>query len=534
MLQNSRFIFSRLFPNRLHPIRWLSCSIIAMFLTTITPADARQAVQEKVEHSIVEAANPGVKDLASMKYGYRTTPIRRSNPDPLELQFELSPQVASAGDEVTLAITMELNEPWHTYGLKKHLTQVSTPTTLKLSNFRNAEEAGEFQSDPSPVLESNSQLQGVQEFVHHGRTTWTIKLTALADGPVGIDGSIRYQICDTSCMPPKTINFSLGEGQAPEALENATPLLNSTINFPTPPSEPAIADVNPAPPQSLFWNLLLAFAGGLILNVTPCVLPVLAIKVLGFAHQAGESRGRILALNSSYAIGVIGVFLLLATLAVFAGMVWGGLFQKEAFKIVMTMIVFTMALSLLGIFEIPIPGMIGPAGHKEGLLGAMFTGVFATLLATPCTGPFMGATLAWSVKQPPHVVYLVWGTMGLGMAAPYVALGFFPKAISLLPKPGVWMIKFKEVCGFLLLATVIFLLTTIGPTSLIPSLITMLVIGFVCWLFGQEPERQARGDSKMRKLIRNSLAFAAVPLAAALAFSHGPELPWQPFSESTL
>ena len=135
---------------------------------------------------------------------------------------------------------------------------------------------------------------------------------------------------------------------------------------------------------------MFAFLGGLILNVMPCVLPVIAIKVLSFVQQAGEDRGRIFLLNATYSLGVISVFMLLATLAAFFGTSWGGQFQSIEFLVAMSALVFVMGLSLLGVFEIPIPGFVGSSagGHQEGLGGAFMTGIFATILATPCSGPF--------------------------------------------------------------------------------------------------------------------------------------------------
>ena len=126
----------------------------------------------------------------------------------------------------------------------------------------------------------------------------------------------------------------------------------------------------------------------LILNVMPCVLPVLAIKILSFVKQAGEDRMRVLQLNIAYSAGVILVFLCLASLAAFLEMGWGSLFQHAEFNLVMACLVFVMGLSLLGVFEIPIPGLSRRRGaQKEGLPGAFLTGIFATFLATPCSGP---------------------------------------------------------------------------------------------------------------------------------------------------
>jgi thiol:disulfide interchange protein len=221
----------------------------------------------------------------------------------------------------------------------------------------------------------------------------------------------------------------------------------------------------------------------LILNIMPCVLPVLAIKILSLVQQAGQSRGRMIALNLAYSAGVISVFLVLAALAVFLALGWGAQFQSAAFTVAMTIVIFAMALSLLGVYELPIPGLIPSAHHHtEGLAGAFNTGIIATLLATPCTGPFMVNVFAFALKQPAPVVFLVFGVMGLGMASPYLISGFFPAIVNWLPKPGMWMVRFKQLSGFVLLGTVIWLLTTIDLEDRVPVLIMLLAVGFALWM----------------------------------------------------
>ncbi len=493
--------------------------------------------------SLPDPSSLSAADPAELSRGYRFVPTRFGKRQPLTLQFELSSIEAQAGETITLAVTMELEGEWHTFGLKPHEKQISKPTQFELTELRNLNEVGEFTSLQPPELYVPEGFDdGTTEYVHHGRVTWIKTFTAIADGPVGLDGVIAYQVCLKNCLN-NNVAFSLGTGQQQEPLAGAAPVVTSYLKstdaddgqtggaapLPSSPSK----TVSKAADNDLLTNLIFAFLGGLILNVMPCVLPVLAIKVLSFVQQAGESRGRILALNVSYSLGVLGVFLTLASLAVFANMAWGGLFQQEGFLIAMTVLVFAMGLSLLGVYEIPIPGMIGSGGgadQKEGLTGAFMTGIFATLLATPCTGPFMGATLAWSVKQPPHVVYLIWGTMGLGMASPYLFLALFPRAIDWLPRPGMWMVRFKELSGFVLLGTVIWLLTSIDQDRLIPTLMIMLGVGFGLWWIGNAPA----GASLNQKLIRASTALVVAAAVSWFAFWEGPQLPWQEFNEANL
>jgi thiol:disulfide interchange protein len=243
---------------------------------------------------------------------------------------------------------------------------------------------------------------------------------------------------------------------------------------------------------SLLEQLGWAFLGGLILNLMPCVLPVLSLKLFSFVKQAGESRMRIFALNVFYSAGLLSVFLVLATLAAGIGLSWGEQFTKPWFKVTMTGLVFAMALSFLGVWEIPIPGFAGSGKamklqQKEGLSGAFFKGVFTTILATPCGGPFLGSLFGYLLKQPPYVAYLVLGSAGVGMASPYLIIGAFPKLIAFLPKPGAWMKVFEELMGFLMLGAVLYLFTTLSTPYFIPTLTLCVGLWFAVWLIGRTP-----------------------------------------------
>jgi thiol:disulfide interchange protein DsbD len=269
----------------------------------------------------------------------------------------------------------------------------------------------------------------------------------------------------------------------------------------------------------------------------PCVLPVIAVKVLSFVQQAGESRERILALNVSYALGVVSVFTILACLAVFVGIGWGEQFQSAEFNLIMAAFVFAMGLSLLGVFEIPVPGMIGSAAggqHREGLPGAFMTGIFATLLATPCSGPFMGTTLAWSVQQPTEVTFLVWIVMGIGMASPYLVIGAFPKLVNWLPRPGMWMVRFKEFAGFVLMGAVIWIMNAINQEMLIPTLIVLVGVALGLWMIGNLYDHSAPPEKKW------TIRGVAVILTAGICgygwslMYRGHELPWEEFSTARI
>lgn len=268
--------------------------------------------------------------------------------------------------------------------------------------------------------------------------------------------------------------------------------------------------------------LVLAFVAGILLNVMPCVLPVVSIKVLGFVQQARERRGRVVALALAFAAGVLAVFLVLASLAAFAGKGWGEQFQDPRFLVVMIAVVFAFALSMLGVFTIGVPssiggGAIGGAGARSsgGLGDAFAKGALATVLATPCSGPFLGSTLAWALRQPAAVVFLVFATIGAGMAAPYVLLAAIPSATKLVPRPGAWMETFERATGFVLLATVVYLMTSLRQDLLLFTIAFLVFVGAACWTWGRyatlDQSRTARAGTVAAVL-------AIVAVGARLAF----------------
>src|SRR5579884_830963 len=251
------------------------------------------------------------------------------------------------------------------------------------------------------------------------------------------------------------------------AYEVSLPIGNTALAQ-TPPATLAYA----LPPQPLWLMILYAFIGGIILNVMPCVLPVIALKILGFVNQSKENRARVRKLGLLYAAGVLVSFLALAGLVILVRQVghaasWGRQFQNPQFLVVMTVLVTVIALNLFGVFEFNLGGSVmGTAGKlatREGSTGAFLNGLLATILATPCTAPFLGSALGFAFLQPPAMIVLIFLVIGLGLAAPYVILSWEPALLKFLPKPGAWMQKFKVAMGFPMLATAIYLFTLTTP-----------------------------------------------------------------------
>ena len=222
--------------------------------------------------------------------------------------------------------------------------------------------------------------------------------------------------------------------------------------------------------HSLAGFLLFGFLGGLILNVMPCVLPVIALKIFGFIKQAGESPAKILRLGLAFVAGIFAWFLALAALVIAfkaAGheLNWAFQFQHPGFLVAMIVIIFTFALNLLGLFEIMLPGRaqtrVVDLSAREGYGGAFLHGVFATLMATPCTAPFLGPTLGFALAQRAATVFAMFAAIAAGMSAPYLALAARPQWLRFLPRPGLWMVRVKQALGLLLLGTVAWLGTVL-------------------------------------------------------------------------
>jgi thiol:disulfide interchange protein len=263
-------------------------------------------------------------------------------------------------------------------------------------------------------------------------------------------------------------------------------------------SAPAVSASRPPAAHGIFMFLLFGFLGGLILNLMPCVLPVISLKIFGFVQQAGQSRQKIFRSGIAFVIGIFAWFLTLAVLLIIlkgAGrdVTWGGFqFTNPYFVLVLSVIVLVFALNLFGVFEISLPQSITrnllSTSDRKDLLGSFFQGVFATVLATPCTAPFLGTALGFAFTQSAAIIMAMFVAVAAGMSAPYLLLSAQPAWLRFLPRPGSWMVHVKQFMGFLLLATLLFLLYVVGAQRGLEGAIWascfLLVISVACWMKG--------------------------------------------------
>ena len=300
--------------------------------------------------------------------------------------------------------------------------------------------------------------------------------------------------------------------------------------------------------------LLMAVLGGLILNLMPCVLPVISLKVLSFVSQAGEDRATIRQLGLVFSAGVVTTFLALALIVVVLKsggeqVGWGFQFQSPGFVLFLTALVFVLGLSLFGVVTVRLPGVQGSLGgiaESEGYAGSFFNGVLATVLATPCTAPFLGTALGFAFTQPPLTVFSIFAATGFGMALPYVVLALKPGWARFVPRPGPWMERFKQFMAFLLMATALWLLWVLGKQLGMEAVIWtgafLLSLAVATWVLGEWVDLRSSNRRRFGAWVGAIVITAAGywifvhPLltaateVAALGERPGADQAWQPFS----
>jgi thiol:disulfide interchange protein DsbD len=245
----------------------------------------------------------------------------------------------------------------------------------------------------------------------------------------------------------------------------------------------------------------LAFLGGLLLNLMPCVFPVLFLKGLALVHSGHKELRKLRAHGLVYAAGILVSFwalvgVLLGLRAAGATLGWGFQFQSPVFLALMAGLLFFLGLSLAGQFEIglTLTSAGGSLAHKHGYTGSFFTGVLAVVVATPCTAPFMGAAIGYALSAPAAVTFAVFTALALGLAAPYAALTLQPAWTRLLPKPGVWMEVLRQAVSVPIFATVIWLAWVLaqayGAGVLAALLASFLLLAIAGWFLGRWPARR--------------------------------------------
>lgn len=529
------------------------------------------------------------------------------------LQGSLEPAVATPGSIARLKIVANPDAGYHIYAYaEKDPVDVSKPTLIVLtdtSGFRFTTP----KPDAPPTEKATKLTKSGKESYHEKPVTWTVELEIPKDAKPGnypIKGIVGFQTCkDTGCDAPRGAWFegmlTVGEsgaagntkiyfrdGKYAEAAKLAKgESLTESAAAVAPPTQNALppASTGGFDESAIAHNVkfettalkiaLSAFFGGMILNLMPCVFPVIGLKILSFVEQSHHDRFRLLALNLWYTLGVILVFLAIAAVAIVLrvfldlNFIYGAQNSIPGYAVGMAAIMFVMGLSLLGVWEIPIPGFVGSgkASHamaQEGAFGAMAKGAITTLLGASCGGPIVAVAFGFALDRNSSALatLAVFGLIGLGMASPYLIIGANPKLVRFLPKPGAWMDTFKHLCGFVLLAAMVWVLSWLPLDFVMPTVAFLVSLWFGCWLVGRVPLTESAGKrlrawgfATIVSIAGGFLAFGwLAPSANEKLESHvaaevarqvqalkiakstheenpeSPRLPWQPFSKELL
>jgi thiol:disulfide interchange protein len=436
-------------------------------------------------------------------------------PEKAKLALQAEHPAVAAGDTARISALVAIESGWH---VNSHTPTFDylIPTELELELPAGWPRAN---VDYPPAKKKSFAFADVPLSVYDGDVVIAAQVMVPAGtkpGAFPIRALLHYQACDHSqCLPPVTTKSQLtltvggaggaegpksegGRGGAATAEGTPAPLPGHT-------PERLLGAINAAPtttppsrrapnPGSLAAMLLIAVLGGLILNAMPCVLPVVSLKIFGLVRSAAHGHREVVRSALAIAAGILASFAALAALAVAAATAggavgWGVQFQRPGFVALLAVVVTLFCLNLWGLFEIPLPralARLGGAAAREGLAGHFASGLFATLMATPCSAPYLGTAIGFGLAQPPPVVFAIFLAAGTGLALPYLVLAAAPGAARFFPRPGAWMETLRGIMGFLLAASAVWLLyvlaAQISPERLALFEVGLLLIALVTWL----------------------------------------------------
>jgi thiol:disulfide interchange protein DsbD len=479
-------------------------------------------------------ASPANDELFKRAARHFPQPIETA--EHIKLSSRTDKSTVKPGEKFTAVLTVELPAGHHMQS-NKPASKELIPAVF----FLEPTDGLEFgETEYPPARERTDKTLGkLSEFTGMFELKTPVTVSEKADkSPRWIRGVIQYQICNDSgtCYQPQYIEIAIpvqmAGGPAPIAAASAAP----PTSIATPIAPESTSAKPEMPPQNLLtraqnWLLsfgytgaiLVALLGGFVLNLMPCVLPVISLKILSFVRQAHEHRARVFWLGMTYSAGILVFFAAIGLLfwQTNKQLGWGEQFQKPQVVIGLAAIVMAFALSLFEVFMMFPPRIINRLDEKaegEGFLSAFCTGLLATFLGTACTAPFLSAAIGAASKFSPTEGGFIFFAVGIGMALPSVVLAANPGWLRFVPKPGPWMLTFEYLMGFLLLGTVIWLLNPlrgqIGGQGVLLTLIFLLTVAMAAWIKGK-----IEFDAPpVRKLKLYTLAFAIVLAGWLLPF----------------
>ena len=496
-----------------------------------------------------------------------------ADPEPVVAKLTADTTAVVPGQSFRLGVELKLQPGWHVY--YKVPGDIGRGTTVELLAPQDLTAAESRWVKPYRFEDS-----GMVTYGYVDGTVVVIPVTVPASYKPGeklqIKVLVTWLACNNSCIPGEAeltlelpvvavaaVNVTRPDMDAASfngALDTAVLPPDHQSDSGTPSGNILNKDFV-APSELTFTTfisaLFAAFIGGILLNLMPCVLPVLSLKVFGFVKQAGDDRSRIWKMGLAYSAGTISTFLLLALIIIGVQMAgvsigWGFQFQHPLFVIAMISLITVMSLSLFGVFYVQVGGgsAVDRLAQKEGYVGAFGKGVSATILSTPCTAPFLGSALGFAFSQPWFVVIAIFITIGAGLSAPYMLLCWKPGWMKFLPKPGDWMERFKEAMGFLMLgsaAWLLFVLSRQTGAAAVSATVTFLLILSACaWMIGRFADLNATRSRRLAvwfvSLVLTGLSFWYIVMptldardqATHRTASQVNGVQWEPFSPEAL
>ncbi|MDH4476337.1 MAG: thioredoxin family protein [Verrucomicrobiaceae bacterium] len=398
--------------------------------------------------------------------------------------------VGVSGVPFRAAVKLEHAPEWHTYGKVLPPEVIGKPTSLKWT----LPEGWTVEELPWPETHEVPSTDGKKSVGYDGTVYLPVRVTP--KGGVGTSAEIKVKVdalaCDPkNCMPQRpeaSMTLALGEAVVMNAeLAGEFAKMAALV---VPKAEAVVAPVRKAE-RSFFGYLVFAFVGGLILNVMPCVFPVLGIKIMSVVQQAGGDKRQVLMHGLAYTVGILICFWALGGLVISLGKTWGFQLQSPGFVFGLAAFFLIFGLNMAGVFEIG-ASAVGVGANlqaKHGLSGSFFSGLLAVVVATPCSAPFLGSALGYTVTLPGVQAMLMFTMIGIGLASPFLVLSLVPSLVSALPRPGAWMESFKQGMSFLLFGTVVFLVWVltgmIEGQSMLFLMFGLVVVALGCWIYGR-------------------------------------------------
>ena len=416
-------------------------------------------------------------------------------------------------DEVLLPFTLTVPEsaqPGQTYPLKVKLSwleckescvpgEATLELTLKVGRENvSSPEAAEiekaFENLPTPTNEVRAYRLGDKYQLVLPSGLNQDKTRFFPDTPEQLNDAAP-QILDQTAEDSLLLTPDAEAKEAPQALSGILSDGEKSLIFEAPLTEAPVT-AEPAGLQTVLLTAAAAFLGGIVLNLMPCVFPVLSLKVLGIVEQSNSEGRPAWHHGAVFTVGVLVSFwvmsgILLVVRAAGQGVGWGYHLQNPVMIGGLAVLFLLIGLNLFGVFEVGenLTQLSGVADKKEGFAHSFWSGVLTTLAATPCTAPFMGGAVGFALSQPSWVALSIFSALALGVAAPYMTLTLFPALLQKLPKPGAWMVTFKQILAFPMLLAVIWLVWVfggqVGMDRMALLLLALLGVGFASWLYGK-------------------------------------------------